>query len=398
MNGLVSIILNFIYDKRVLLFYGTIVLLLFLNRKKFDVQAKIIFMYRTKFGLNMINKFSSRYKELIKLLGYIGIGVGFVGLLFISGIMLKSLFDFFFNPSLPPAVQPVIPGVNIPGSTFDIPLVMPWIALFVIILVHEFSHGIVAKAHGLKVKNTGIVFFGPLMGAFVEPDEKELQKKSDVIQYSIFAAGPFSNVILAGIIVVIMMFGLGPLTDSLVYPDGVMFGDIINGTPAYDVGLDTSTVYDSINGVEFNDSKQFIKELDKYGPTDNVILAGEGLSYNIKLEENPDDPSKGYLGVLGINNNFKQKYDGKFFVYLYQFLKLLSEQFFWIYLFSLGIGLANLLPLGPVDGGRMLQTACRKVSGNNKKGDNIWGKISYIFLLILLFLVFVPIIKSLFGF
>ena len=33
---------------------------------------------------------------------------------------------------------------------------------------------------------------------------------------------------------------------------------------------------------------------------------------------------------------------------------------YWLYLLNLGIGLFNLVPLGPIDGGRMLLVALKK--------------------------------------
>ena len=38
----------------------------------------------------------------------------------------------------------------------------------------------------------------------------------------------------------------------------------------------------------------------------------------------------------------------------------LSGLMFWIYALNLGIGLFNLVPLGPIDGGRMFKTALER--------------------------------------
>jgi len=47
------------------------------------------------------------------------------------------------------------------------------------------------------------------------------------------------------------------------------------------------------------------------------------------------------------------------------------------------LGLANLLPLGPVDGVRMFKVAMNKYFGE-KKGNQVWMKVSYLFFLIIL--------------
>jgi membrane-associated protease RseP (regulator of RpoE activity) len=175
----------------VLAFYVVVILLLIINRKKFEFQG-IAALKRTKFGVKWMQAFSKKHKETIKILGYCGIGVGFAGMIFIFGYVIKALWDFFFAPAAPAAFSLVLPGVNVPGAAIFIPL---WVLvpLFIVVLIHEAGHGVVAKAFGVPIKHTGIVFFGPLAGAFVEPDEKKLKKADDIVRFSVFAAGPFAN-------------------------------------------------------------------------------------------------------------------------------------------------------------------------------------------------------------
>ena len=66
-----------INNKWIILFYLGIILLIYFNRKKFEIQAKIIALYRTKFGINAIHNFAKKHSELIKIFGYIGIGIDF---------------------------------------------------------------------------------------------------------------------------------------------------------------------------------------------------------------------------------------------------------------------------------------------------------------------------------
>jgi membrane-associated protease RseP (regulator of RpoE activity) len=63
-----------------------------------------------------------------------------------------------------------------------------------------------------------------------------------------------------------------------------------------------------------------------------------------------------------------------------------------IALLSLGIGLANLLPIGPIDGGKMVQQALHKIRGE-QRGNKTLAKLS-IFLLIVVLLLLTPIIKE----
>lgn len=384
--------------KWVLIFYSVVILLIYLNRSKFEFQGKIVALLRTKKGIGTIHNIGKKHSELIKILGYIGIGVGFIGLLAISGMLLKGLWDLFFVPNALPAVTPVIPGVKIPGSPIFVPLFYGLFALFFVVVIHEFSHGIVAAAHGLKIKSTGIAFFGPIMGAFVEPDEKELIKKPDTVQYSIYAAGPFSNIILGIVALLVMIFILTPLQGSITNESGVTFIDVQNNTPAQKYGLYKDMTIVNVDGNKIKNMDDFQTFLDSTKPNQTIkIISDKNETFNLTMAAHPDNSKRGYLGILGVKTKTTLKVEDSLFKFIDASLKVIAQLFFWIYLLSLGIGLANLLPLGPVDGGRMLQVALRKTAGNDKKGDAIWAKVTVVTIFVLLVLVFVPILKTIFS-
>src|SRR3989338_7019477 len=84
---------GFLQDhKFVLLFYLGVILLVYFFRKKFDMQG-IIALYRTKIGLKQMESISTKYREYVKLFGYIGIGAAYIGLVIISVMLFKNLFD-----------------------------------------------------------------------------------------------------------------------------------------------------------------------------------------------------------------------------------------------------------------------------------------------------------------
>ena len=57
--------------------------------------------------------------------------------------------------------------------------------------------------------------------------------------------------------------------------------------------------------------------------------------------------------------------------------------FYWLFLLNLGIGLFNLLPIGPIDGGRMLRLVMHKWF-TKEKGERIWRVVSLVFLFLVL--------------
>ena len=72
----------------------------------------------------------------------------------------------------------------------------------------------------------------------------------------------------------------------------------------------------------------------------------------------------------------------------------LRELFFWLYAISLGIGLFNLLPLGPLDGGKMFILVINKYIKSEKIGKYIIKTINW-FLLILIMVNLLPFVWKL---
>src|SRR3989338_1053981 len=381
----------------IITFYVILILILIWRRKHWDLESKILILYRTKWGLKLIEKIAQRYREWVKLLGYIGIGAGYVGLIGISYILIKNLIDLLVKPQAVSGMSLVLPGINVPGMG-----VLPFwywiIAIFIIAIVHEFAHGIVARAHNIEVKNTGLVFLGPILGAFVEPDEKKLQKEKDITQYSVLAAGSFSNLLLAVVALLLLNLAFTPLQDTMVTPAGFSFASYVDETlPAALVGIPTNTVITAIDDTPVSNFQEFSEELASREPGDTIIIETAAEEYALTLAANPDDPQKSFLGISDIKNEFtvKEKYEAGVWSIVYYSVNWVSGLLRWLFLLSLGIGLFNLLPLPIVDGGRMAQTFLRPFRGPGN-GEKRYRQLSLLFLLILLLNLFFPLLVKLF--
>ena len=131
---LTTLIQWIVANKWILFAYLIVVILIIINRKKFQVESGFILLYRTKFGINFIDRIAKKHKEFLKIVGYVAIGVGFIGMIAISGLLIKGLYDLIFVPAAPPTLSLVIPGVQVPGSPIFIPFVYGIIALFIVII------------------------------------------------------------------------------------------------------------------------------------------------------------------------------------------------------------------------------------------------------------------------
>ncbi len=383
--------IGFLYRYRVILFYLAVILLVYVNRKKFDMHG-LIALYRTKVGLKLMDRMASKYREIIKLLGYVGIGVGYVGVIAITYMLVKNLVDVVMMPGAPAAVAPVIPGVRIPGTALTVPVIIGWLALFVVVLAHEFAHGVVARAHKLPIKSSGIFFLGPLMGAFVEPNEKKLRKTSDVTQYSILAAGPFSNMLLAVAAVIVMNLVLAPMAGAMVTEKGFELEEVIEGYPAEGAGLEAGMVITQINSEDVKDAVMFTESLYGLKPGEELNVVADSRDYSFVAGEHPQDPSKGYLGVSG--NTF-EVLNNPAFGSLYAVVRWLITLVMWVAILSFGIGLINLFPIFITDGARMLQVTMARVSGE-VKGLLLWKRINVFCLMVLLLGLMLPLIRWMF--
>ena len=61
----------------------------------------------------------------------------------------------------------------------------------------------------------------------------------------------------------------------------------------------------------------------------------------------------------------------------------LVELIFWLFILNLGVGLFNLVPLGPIDGGRMLHVALLRVL-KHKHAKHVWHATSIVIGVILI--------------
>ncbi len=374
--------------KWIILFYLIIILFLYIKRKNVTVQAKVIVLYRTLLGIRFIERFSEKYREWVKLFGFAGIGIGFIGMVVIAFFLLASFLQLFLRPEQPPGVALVLPGVEIPGVGI-LPFWHWLIAIFIIAVVHEFSHGIVAHAHGLKVNFTGLVLLGPIIGAFVEPDEKKLMNSPDVVQYSVYAAGAWSNVILAVVAALCLSFVFAPLQQTLVEPMGFTFGKYYDGEfPARESGLLPGVVITKVNNISVRSYTDFAREFQHVRPSERVSIVAGDKSVTLTAAEHPEQKGQAFIGIAAIKNEFTLKNSSN--AWLNSILLTLTEFLRWLFLLSFGIGLFNLLPLPIVDGGRMIHTFLKRLYGE-EKGNRRYGKIGMFFFVLLVLSLVIPL-------
>ncbi|WP_292896926.1 site-2 protease family protein [Methanobrevibacter sp.] len=249
-----------------------------------------------------------------------------------------------------PSVSIVIPGVDIPGSQIYVPFVYGLIALATVLVVHEFSHGIQAIGEKIPIKSIGLLLFAIIPGAFVEPDEEKLKKAKRSSKLRVYAAGSIANVTLA-LIALILLSLVSAGIPQFFEEDGIAVDRIVPDSPSEGI-LKEGMVLQEIDNHRINDSQAYVDIVSSFSPRDNVEVKTDQGTYHITLAKNPNNESVGFFGIQA-NKHFELINDS--WGPLPWILFELAELFQWISMLNLGIGLFNLLPIKPLDGGYMLE-------------------------------------------
>lgn len=276
----------------------------------------------------------------------VGIVVAFGAMIFITWTLISSIPSVFETP----AVSIVIPGVEMPGSSIYIPFFYGLIALATVLVVHEFSHGIQAVGEKISIKSIGLLLFAIIPGAFVEPDEDELKAAKKSSRLRVYAAGSIANVSLA-IIAILLVSLVSAGIPTFFAEDGIAIDRIVSDSPSDGI-LKEGMVLEAIDNHQISNSSDYTTIISSFSPGDNVSVKTDQGTYTLTLDKNPNNESRGFFGIQAnkhfelINNSL-----GPIPWILFELL----EMFQWVFMLNLGIGLFNLLPLKPLDGGYMLE-------------------------------------------
>ena len=316
-----------------------------LSNHGFEIDFPII-MWKTQRLRGFLTKISNLSPRFWRWFMNVGIIVAYGAMIFITGTLLSTLPSVFDTP----AVSIVIPGVEMPGSSIYVPFVYGIIALATVLIVHEFSHGIQSIGEKIPIKSIGLLLFAVIPGAFVEPDEEKLKSAKKTSRLRVYAAGSIANISLA--IIALLLFSLiSAGIPNYFAEDGIEIDRIVSDSPSDGI-LKEGMVLQAIDGVKINDSQSYVDTVGSFKPGDNISVQTDQGTYSVALGKNPNNESVGFFGIQA-NKHFKLVDDslGPLPWVLFELLDL----FQWIFMLNLGIGLFNLLPIKPLDGGYMLQ-------------------------------------------
>ncbi len=325
--------------------------------------------------------------------------------------------------------------LGIPGVNRLIPIGYGIFGLAVAIVLHEFCHGILSRALGVKVNSVGAIFLVVPIGAFVEPDEDELRALPPRQRSRLYAAGPALNILLA------LLFGFLFSTMMMTAVTPVHAGVGIVGftaqSGAENATMQAYTVIVNVNGTPVNDFADFSGALAQVHPNQTIAVEAYSPSnhtytwYNVTLGEDPTsgrpllgiyalDVSTDYYhpltnpdrfgGVPGAILSFiSLPFSGRApvqdpEVQFYQVsgplaaipvpvFWLLANTMYWLFWLNAMLGATNALPAVPLDGGYVFKDGVTALVNRFRAGlkpeerERIVRQVSYLFALLILALI-----------
>ncbi len=378
-----------------LIFYATILFLFFRYRSRFEVQNRFFVLYKTRLGLRAMDRFATRLPVLLKIIGISGILFGFLGMGFIFYTLVRGAVTLILTPEATPILAPVLPGVKIGG----IPLSFwHWIiAIFITATVHEFSHGVFARLYRVNVKSSGFAFLGPILAAFVEPDEKVLAKRKRFKQLSVFSAGPFANIVTGILFLLLLNFATGPIQIALFEQKGVTVNEVLDGYPVSELGLDAPFTIREMDGKIITNITDFISAVEMVTPGEKIRLVTDKGAYLVRTVKNPDNESRAFIGVGGFAQKqiLKKEAAERYGERLPGSIPWINMLVLWLFLINIGIGLFNLLPLGPIDGGRMFFVLLLVLFREKERAARYWKAMSSLCIILIIINLFPWLMKLL---
>lgn len=260
-----------------------------------------VLMIRTQKGQLFLDRLAV-HKKFWRMFANIGLPAMLIGMVVM--FLLLLLIDYIMIQSFQTQTVPIPGKMNearnlflIPGINEYIPLWWGIIALVVTLVVHEFSHAILCKVEGIKVKSMGLLVALFPIGGFAEPDEEQLLGKKEEPgketiesqdqpgketiaaqepkklatrseRVRVLTAGVMANFVTALIAFILFFSFLGSIS-----PVGeVMVTDVVTGSPAEIAGVKPNMILTGINDKQINSANDFLFYVEGQEPGTNITL------------------------------------------------------------------------------------------------------------------------------
>lgn len=314
-------------------------------------------IYRTTRLNGLIERIACTSRSAWRTIWNLGIVTGIGLMTYIFYQLAKNLLNLFFRSEQAVSIQPIVP---VPGlvSFETFPYLI--LALSVVVITHELSHGIASLVDRVPLKSTGAFFAHVLMGGFVEPDEEKLSKAESVTKLRVFAAGSYTNAVL-GVLFLFLLFSF-PVTIAPFYnvvQSGISVGSVPDNLPAHLSGLKAGDVVTSINGTAIVGIAALRNFMNNVTPGQVVVIGTERGAFPVRTARDPNNSTHAVIGISGLAD--KIDYEPKLPFLSSGLPTILLHAEYWLSVVLVSVGMINMLPMYPFDGDKFLETALNVV-------------------------------------
>ncbi len=322
----------------------------------------------------------------------------------------------------------VIPGINqfIP-FTFAV-----WFAFVTTLIIHETGHAALCRVEGIGLKSIGVILAAIPIGAFVEPEEEDVENAGGMRKARMFGAG-ITNNIVAGIIcfaVMVLLLGMAVPT-----PAPYIYG-VYEDYPAHAAGIPVNSVITAVNGISVGSIEDVAGILGETRPGDTISISveeGGGVTeYGIVLAQWPEEQGvydSGFMGVYYYDaGRVKKVFDrlatplGAMYLMNTPFADILYKDstlsiikmdapetavwdvpfrhfweviqiLFWCGWFNIAVGTFNAIPMIPLDGGYIMKEGVERLfksRGWSRYASNVVASVTWLMLFMIISIVALP--------
>jgi len=386
-------------------------------------------MLRTKRGLGLMDKLG-RWR-MSRPLGWlmvclIPVEAGLA--LYVIAIEIWALYFSSEGAAIVSSVRTISPLANflLPGINPYLPLSV-WLAVIVAVVIHEASHGIVARNLGLRVKAAGVLLLAILpIGAFVEVDDKQLKQSRSRDSLRVLGAGSGINFIVGIACVLLLILTVSAMVPAVkgagivgVVPDsptlhspadiaGIHPGDFvvaINNSPITDLSVlhnGTFSVGESVNVTIWRGGQtKTIDNVVLSNYTETLVNTTSGQSSTVTYPFLGVD-QESYSSLQSTASSYVTAYKVTPLAYLVDIPTFATSEYrvpfsdvlspfytsplgsltpvvtsalFWMFFVNFNLAIFNSLPIYPVDGGQAFQVALT-AAGRGRISDELAKRVT----------------------
>ena len=220
--------------------------------KRFDVTFYgPVLMLKTRMGRGLIDSIAAR-RRFWKAYGTVSVIVTFATTIVFTLLFLVAIYLASQGRTLPSAS---ISEIGQPGVSPIAFVVFAVIGFGIAVLFHELVHGVLSVIAKIKVESMGILLLLVPIGAFVEPNDKELKKAPRSARLRLFSAGPATNLFVGVVVMAVLVGFVAPAATST--SEGAVVTSVAPGSPAEVSGIATWSRITGVGGEPIRDSSDF---------------------------------------------------------------------------------------------------------------------------------------------